>query len=111
MSLGRGTYAEGLVGLEVRSVLVVDLDAELLHAVGTLAEQVGEDRNEFVFDGHTGAHERNFRVVDVGDGAGGARDEFVPEFLKGGVISTGVKGDGRLPIVMCHSGKIVFYLC
>jgi hypothetical protein len=34
----RGTYAEGFVGLEDLSVLIVDLDAELLHALCTVGE-------------------------------------------------------------------------
>jgi hypothetical protein len=42
-----------------------------------------------------GALKRDFCVVDIGDRAGGTRNELVSEFLESGKVSTEVRGGVR----------------
>ena len=76
------TYSEWFVAGEKFSVLVVDLDLQLLHAFATTSQQSGEHLLEIVLDGELSAGERNLGVGDISNASGGAWHKVVSVSLK-----------------------------
>lgn len=80
---------EGLLGPEDVSVLLVDDDGKLLHALLALGQKGGEERGQLGLDGHVRAHQAHLGVRHVGDGRGRAGHKLVSQFLERGVGSAG----------------------
>lgn len=77
------TYLKRLFAAKNATILGVNHNLELLHAVGAVGEERWEKREELLSDGHGAFLERDFGILDICDAGRCAWDKLVSQFLQG----------------------------